>query len=1427
MKKASGKLLTNQCTVLTSILILLLLNCAMAWADLVGEEFLVNTYMKDSQSNPSIAIDSKGNFVIVWQSYGQDGDRTGVYAQRYDVSAKPQGDEFQVNTHTINSQFNPSVAMDPLGNFVITWESRWQDGTIHSIYARRYNASGTPQGSEFRVNTYNKDYQVHPDIAMDSSGNFAIVWKSWRQDSDEWGIYAQRYSAAGTSRGREFQVNTYTEDSQSGPSAAMDSSGNFIIVWTSEGQDGDLGGIYAKRYNASGTSRDSEFQVNTYIKDSQIASSVAMDSSGNFVIAWNSEGQDGDSDGIYARRYDASGTPQGSEFQVNSYTSGSQRNPTVTVDSSGNFVIVWCSYEWTGADLGIHAQHYDVLGTRQGSNFKVSTNTEDDQFPSVAMNISGNCVIAWHGYGYNCGENCIYAQRFKYPTLPAPIITSPNSGANYSTNDASSIIISGTCDSYTDTIHVNGSTSGVTHTSGESSWSYTSSTLLEGTNAFIVTSVDEAGYNSLSDIINITHDITPPDNPVIISNDGRDFIAGSPTITLSGTCSTDTIEILLNGTPFPYTLGDITWFADVDLSVQTTFVVTAIDAAGNESEAAININYDPENYEEKIWYVDKNNTSGNENGKSWETAFTEIQYGIDVAYAETILYNTSQVKANIHSIKYNFSSDNNGIKVNTNSIQAQIWVAAGRYDEQRTSYPHTDEPNINTGSVMMKENVNIYGGFNGTEGSDEFHLRDWETNETIIDGSTARDDESEYYDGIPAYHVIVGANNSTIDGFTITGGKSDGDDEQTTELGAGMFNYNVSPTISNCIFISNYTHYRGGGMCNNNSHPLITNCTFLNNAASDHSDSIGGRGGGTDNLDSSPMLYKCIFKDNNTHFQGAGMMNRDSSPTLTDCSFIDNSTGTFGSGIANRGSVLTLNNCVFSGNSSNQHGGGISNDNSSLTLNNCIFSGNSTRDDGAGIYSSSSTILLMNCTFNKNIGEWGGGVYNKNGTSVYEITNCIFWENIPDSINGRYTNVSYSCVEGGYDGEGNISADPMFIGADWGDLRPHPSSPCVSAATADGAPSTDIDGFARPQGAGIDMGAYEVDENAQLADIGLSLTADSTVDDQGKWCVKGGDWRDIGTSLEVYAGDYIIEFMNIAHYATSTAQSVTVDEGSHVDVATGYVYSIGANIWRVDGTNASGTEDGTSWATAYTSIQNGMDAALAAGGGEIWVAEGTYTGTGGNVVVMKEDVRLYGGFSGMETMRDQRDWAAHEVVIDGEGTRRCVHGANNATLDGFIITGGKAEYGGGMYNKQVSLTVTNCIFTDNTTEPGRYNGGDGGGIYNLDSSLSVLNCLFINNIAHKGSREDCSDFNLCTTIIYGGQGGGIYNSNSICDIEHCTFASNIAEFNGSAIYGSIGQLPILYSGMWMLISLYLSLLMWEQFHSVILKGALKGRVILM
>ena len=317
--------------------------------DPLGPEFRVS-----GGAFPAVAMDAEGNFVVAWQNVDQSG--IGIYAQRYDRAGVAQGTEFQVNTYTTLWQSDPAVAIDADGDFVVAWTSYDQDGDHEGIFAQRYDRAGVAQGGEFQVNTFTTDQQINPAVAMDAEDNFVVAWESCCEGGPNYGVFAQRYNRGGVAQGPEFRVNTFFTTGGL-PTVAIDADGDFVVAWVSYFQDGDYGGIFAQRYNRAGMAQGAEFQVNTYTTNSQLYPTVAMDADGDFVVAWQSRSQDGSDWGIYAQRYNHAGVAQGTEFQVNTFTTDQQWLPTVAMDATGDFVVAWDS-DQDGDGPGIYAQRY-------------------------------------------------------------------------------------------------------------------------------------------------------------------------------------------------------------------------------------------------------------------------------------------------------------------------------------------------------------------------------------------------------------------------------------------------------------------------------------------------------------------------------------------------------------------------------------------------------------------------------------------------------------------------------------------------------------------------------------------------------------------------------------------------------------------------------------------------------------------------------------------------------------------------------------------------------------------------------------------------------------------------------------------------------------------------------------------------------------
>jgi hypothetical protein len=370
---------------------------------------------------------------------------------------------------------------------------------------------------------------------------------------------------------------------------------------------------------------------------------------------------------------------------------------------------------------------------------------------------------------------------------------------------------------------------------------------------------------------------------------------------------------------------------------------------------------------------------------------------------------------------------------------AEVWVAEGDYREV----------------IFMQAGTNLYGGFLGNERNrDE---RDSARNLTVINGAEANGGET-------AEVVLFGASNATIDGFLIRGGNG--------PAGAGMVNDNASPTIRNCVFADNIAQLSGGAILNNpGAYPLIEHCEFRGNAA-------GLSGGAIANNGAQPEIRHCLFLGNATDGAGGAIANTPGAAALiSDSVFRLNTAVTGGGAIHNQEAPATIERCIFEDNFVSLFGGAIFNDQSEPLIINSLFFNNVATERGGAIANLEAETILINCTFARNeAGAFGGAIFNNAADA--RAVNCILWDNDPEEVaNVESTfSVRFSNVGGSAAGEGNISSDPLFRDPDNGDFSLMPRSRAINTGTTSGAPVDDIEGTPRPQGEGIDMGAYEATE---------------------------------------------------------------------------------------------------------------------------------------------------------------------------------------------------------------------------------------------------------------------------------------------------------------------------------------------------------------
>jgi parallel beta-helix repeat protein len=448
----------------------------------------------------------------------------------------------------------------------------------------------------------------------------------------------------------------------------------------------------------------------------------------------------------------------------------------------------------------------------------------------------------------------------------------------------------------------------------------------------------------------------------------------------------------------------------------------------------------------------------------------------------------------------------------TNSVLSGFTICNGVADNGGGIYCDNSSPTITNCTISGNSAVSEGGGIYCTESSPTI------TNCTISGNSADRGggiycygyssptitnctiNDNSAWDGGGIHCEVYSS--PTITNCTISGNSAEGWNGD----GGGISCWQESsPTITNCIISGNSAVSDGGGIYCTESSPTITNCTISGNSADE------GVGGGISCCyDSSPIITNCTISDNSAVSEGGGICCYGySSPTITNCTINDNSAGDGGGIHCEVYSSPTITNCTISGNSAegwDGDGGGISCwQESSPTITNCIISGNSAVSEGGGIYCEDyPSPTITNCTISGNSAGQGGGIFCydssptitnctisgnsavSEGGGIYcvwesspTVVNSILWGDSPDEIYLEYDStidITYSDIEGGWAGVGNIDADPLFVGD--GDYHLTTNSPCIDAGTDNitnypTLPTDDIDGDARPQGAGYDMGSDE------------------------------------------------------------------------------------------------------------------------------------------------------------------------------------------------------------------------------------------------------------------------------------------------------------------------------------------------------------------
>jgi hypothetical protein len=305
----------------------------------------------------------------------------------------PSGGTFRVNAATTSNQTEPAAAIDGHGRFFVCWSA--DDGDGSGVFGRRFSRTGTPiDAQDFLVNSTTAGFQHSSAAAGTGDGTFLAVWGK-SADTGEVGVFGQRYESLLEAGGVFAALALTSSEPSLMPSVALDSSGNFVVSWN------EIASVNAQLYDGTGTGIGGNFKVSQTDPGHYAHPVSGRAPSGDFVVVWPNNYQ-----AIMGRRYNSAGAAVGGEFTINTFT-GQLTDPSVAMSDSG-FVVTWIRY---ATERNVKAQRFDANFQPVGGEFRVNTiTTGSESHPSVGMDGSGGFVVAWTrftGPGYT-----VVAQRY-------------------------------------------------------------------------------------------------------------------------------------------------------------------------------------------------------------------------------------------------------------------------------------------------------------------------------------------------------------------------------------------------------------------------------------------------------------------------------------------------------------------------------------------------------------------------------------------------------------------------------------------------------------------------------------------------------------------------------------------------------------------------------------------------------------------------------------------------------------------------------------------------------------------------------------------------------------------------------------------------------------------------------------------------------
>ena len=357
-------------------------------------------------NQPDADVDSAGRSVFVWDTTVSSINSKDIFLRIFPADGSDPSVPVQVNTYVDDDQHFPKVAINSDGSFMIVWLSKepTEPGSTslrNVVRSQAFDANANPVGAEQLLSTLDPllSQKNKVDIDVLPNGEYIVVWRSSQTpepDDSSVTIQGRRMGSNGVPLAGQFQVNsTMTSASERYPAVTSLADGGFLVVWT-EPQ------VHGRRFASDFTPVGDDFQINTFTNGTEALTVVDRNEDGRVLVVWQDEEETGDEAEIRARLYSPELVPQGQDFRINTLVEDHQTEPEVADYGTGGFFVVWQSKVSAGNDIEPNSiEGRVVTGSDQFASpqFLVNVWTEDNQlFPGLGGN-NGRIAVGWHSQG--------------------------------------------------------------------------------------------------------------------------------------------------------------------------------------------------------------------------------------------------------------------------------------------------------------------------------------------------------------------------------------------------------------------------------------------------------------------------------------------------------------------------------------------------------------------------------------------------------------------------------------------------------------------------------------------------------------------------------------------------------------------------------------------------------------------------------------------------------------------------------------------------------------------------------------------------------------------------------------------------------------------------------------------------------------------